>query len=207
MAGLEDDYANAGFSQRLGFGARPALIIVDFVMAYLDPDSPLYAGVEAELETSKRLLDAARAAAIPVFWSNVEYEPGGGNGGQFYRKIAALSVFDRGSALGAFPEKMAPIESETVITKQYPSAFFGTSLSQALGALDIDCCVIAGLTTSGCVRATALDALQNDFIPIVVEDACGDRDQGVHQANIFDLGAKYADIVSTEEAIAYFSRF
>lgn len=206
MSNLDADYAKAGFGNALGFGARPALLIVDFVMAYLDADSPLYAGVERELAATERLVAAARSAGVPVIWTNVEYEPGGADGGQFYRKVPALKVFDRGSSLGAFPPSLQPGESEPVITKQYPSAFFDTPLAEMLTGQEIDCCVIAGLSTSGCVRASALDALQHGFIPLVVEDACGDRDAGVHAANIFDLGAKYADIISANDAIAYFAR-
>ena len=206
MSRLDDDYANAGFNKSLGFGAAPVLLVVDFVMAYLEPDSPLYAGVEKELSVNERLVAAARTAGVPVIWTNVEYEPGGADGGHFYRKIGALTVFDRGSPLGAFPPTLQPEPGERVVTKQYPSAFFDTGLADALREMGADCCVITGLTTSGCVRASALDALQNGFIPLVVPDACGDRHQGVHDANIFDLQAKYADLLTVDEAEVYFSR-
>jgi maleamate amidohydrolase len=201
---LDADYASAGFGKGLGFGRRPALLIVDFVMAYLVRESPLYAGAEAVLAANEQLLAAARAAAVPVFWTNVEYTPGGADGGHFYRKIAALRVFDRGSPLGAFPPSLMPAAGEIIVTKQYPSAFFGTQLATLLTARGIDTCIVTGLSTSGCVRASALDALQHGFVPVVVEDACGDRDRRVHEANIFDLGAKYADIVTSAEAARYF---
>lgn len=200
---LEQDYAGAEFGQRLGFGDRPALVIVDFVMAYLVKDSPLYAGVEDTLGSCRRVLTAARRAGIPVIFTNVEYHPGGVDGGIFFRKVGALKVFERGSPLGAFPQSLEPRAEELVITKQYPSAFFGTSLSATLTSLGIDTLIVTGLTTSGCVRATALDAMQNGFIPIVVADACGDRDPRPHEANLFDLQAKYADVVSEAEVIAW----
>ena len=206
MSELDEDYEKAGFNKSLGFGARPVLLVIDFVMAYLDEDSPLYAGVEAELRANETLVAAAREAGVPVVWTNVEYEPGGADGGHFYRKIAALTVFDRGSPLGAFPPSLTPAADERVVTKQYPSAFFDTGLAETLREMGVDCCVITGLSTSGCVRASALDALQYGFIPLVVPDACGDRDQAVHDANIFDLKAKYADMLSVDEALAYFSR-
>jgi nicotinamidase-related amidase len=145
-------------------------------------------------------------AGVPVFWTNVVYQPGGADGGHFYRKIKALCVFDRGSPLGAFPPSLTPRDDEIVVTKQYPSAFFGTQLATMLTAARVDTCVITGLSTSGCVRATTLDALQHGFIPVVVEDACGDRDQRVHDANIFDLGAKYADVVRSDAVEAYFRK-
>lgn len=200
---LDQDYTAAGFGNPLGFGARPALLIVDVVMAYLDPASPLYAGVEAELKINERLLAAARAAAIPVLFTRVEYTPGGADGGYFYKKVKALKVFDRGGPLGAFPPSLAPRADEVVITKQYASAFFGTSLGSTLSALGVDTVLITGYSTSGCVRATALDALQNGFIPVVVADACGDRDARVQAANLFDLAAKYADVQPSEAVISW----
>ncbi|QLC25382.1 isochorismatase family protein [Parasphingopyxis algicola] len=206
MTELDEDYARAGFNKSLGFGERPVLLVIDFVMAYLDPDSPLHAGVEAELKVNEKLVAAAREAGVPVIWTNVEYEPGGADGGHFYRKIAALKVFDRGSPLGAFPPSLQPAPGERIVTKQYPSAFFGTGFAETLRAMDVDCCVITGLSTSGCVRASTLDALQHGFIPLVVPEACGDRDAAVHDANIFDLRAKYADMLSVDETLAYFSR-
>ncbi len=193
---LEQDYANAKFGQGLGFGEKPALVIVDFVIAYLDKSSPLYAGVEDTLESCKRVLAAAREAEIPVIFTNVEYDAAGINGGVFFRKIGALQVFLKGSPLGAFPESLTPEAGELVVTKQYPSAFFGTSLAPTLTSQGIDTVIVTGLTTSGCVRATALDALQYGFIPIVVREAVGDRDPRPHEANLFDLQAKYADVLS-----------
>lgn len=201
---VDADYAKAGFGNNLGFGVRPALLIVDYVIAYLDRQSPLYAGIEATLPIIERLLAAARGANVPIYWTNVEYMPGGADGGHFYRKIKALKVFDRGSPLGRFPPSLQPRDDEIVITKQYASAFFGTQLATLLTAARVDTCIVTGLSTSGCVRASTLDALQHGFIPVVVEDACGDRDRRIHDANIFDLGAKYADIVKSVEVEAYF---
>lgn len=200
---LDLDYEKAGFGNRLGFGKRPALVLVDFMMAYLDPESPLYAGVEAELGVAEKLLQAARGAAIPVLFTRVEYTPGGADGGHFYRKVATLKYLDRGNPLGALPPSLQPAAGEIVVVKQYASAFFGTSLAATMNSLGCDTAIIGGLTTSGCVRATALDALQNGFIPIVVADACGDRDERVQRANLFDLAAKYADVVKSPEVLEY----
>lgn len=198
----EDDYKKSGFGQTLGLGESPVLLVIDMVMAYFEPSSPLYAGVEAELRTTQALVKAARSKGVPVIWTNVEYEPGGLNGGHFYRKIEALKVFDRGSPLGSFPPDLKPVDGELVLTKQYPSAFFGTPLASHLTAIKADTVLVTGVTTSGCVRASTLDALQYGFAPIVVEDACGDRDADIQRANIFDLGAKYADIMQASDVIA-----
>ncbi len=202
MDDLTADYATAGFSGRLGFGARPAVVVVDVVMAYLDRSSPLYAGVEEAVASAARIVDVARVALVPVVFTRVEFAPGGADGGLFYRKVPALRVFDRGSPLGGFPDDPRPREDEVVVTKQYASAFFGTSLASTLAAMSIDTVVVVGLSTSGCVRATAVDALQHGFTPIVVRQAVGDRDDRVHDANLFDLQAKYADVVNEAEALA-----
>lgn len=199
---LSANYKGA-FDGHLPFGQRPALLIVDFVKAYLDPDSPLYAGVEDALASNERLLAVARAAGIPVLWTNVVYTPGGKDGGVFYRKVPALKLFERGSPLGAFPDSLQPQDGELVISKQYASSFFGTHLASTLAAQGVDTLLITGLSTSGCVRATALDACQHGFLPFVVREACGDRHPGPHEANLFDLQAKYAEVISEAQAIAH----
>ena len=197
---LRANYVGA-FDGRLSFGERPALLIVDFVMAYLDKASPLYAHVEDALESNIRLLAAARAAGIPVIFTNVVYEKDGADGGLFFKKIPSLRVFVKGSPLGAFPPSLQPLDGDHVISKQFASAFFGTSLSDILTTAAVDTLLITGLSTSGCVRATALDALQSGFAPLVVRDACGDRHSAPHEANLFDLQAKYAEVVSEGTAI------
>ena len=200
-AELTANYAGA-FDGRLAFGRRPALIVVDLVDAYLVPGSPLYAGIESALESAIRVTAAARAAGVPVLFTNVEYLPGGADGGVFFRKVPALACFERGNPLGAFPARLAPHHGDAVITKRYASAFFGTHLAATLTAWQIDTLVICGTSTSGCIRATALDACQHGFIPYVVADACGDRHPDPHAANLFDLQAKYAEVVGEAEIVA-----
>jgi maleamate amidohydrolase len=197
---LGADYQQAGFGGRLPFGRKPALVIVDFVRAYIEPGSPLYANCAPAFESAKRVLAGARAAGIPVIFTGVEYEPGGINGGIFFRKVGALRVFERGSRLGEYCDGLEPRAGEWLLLKQYASAFFGTTLAPTLTAQGVDTVIITGVSTSGCVRATALDACQHGFIPYVVRDAVGDRDPRPHEANLFDLQAKYAEVV-TEAAI------
>ncbi len=199
---LNADYAAAGFGGRLAFGERPALLVIDVVMAYLDPASPLYAGVEDALASNIRLVEAARAAGVPVIFTRVLYTANGADGGVFYRKVPALKAYREGSPLGALPPDLQPRADEVVVTKQYASAFFGTSLASTLRFLGVDTVVMGGFSTSGCVRASALDAMQHGFIPFVVRDACGDRDPRPHEANLFDLQAKYAEVVGEADAIA-----
>jgi maleamate amidohydrolase len=199
-ADLQTNYAGA-FDGHLAFGKKPALLIVDFVMAYLDPMSPLYAGVEDALASNERLLAAARAASMPILFTNVVYQADGADGGLFYQKVPALKCFDKGSPLGAFPASLQPLPGETVISKQYASAFFGTPLAATLMEMGVDTLIVTGLSTSGCVRASALDALQHGFAPFVVREACGDRHPGPHEASLFDLQAKYAEVISEAEAM------
>lgn len=192
-------------SRRLEPGRRPALLVVDFVCAYLEPGSPLYACVEDARAAAAKLLAAARAAGIPVMHTNVAYEPGGADGGVFFRKLPALASFERGKhpELAAFAEGLEPRPGEPVFTKQYASAFFGTKLAEALKALEVDTLLIAGLSTSGCVRASAVDACQHGFVPLVVREAVGDRHPAPHEASLFDLQAKYAEVISLADAEAY----
>jgi len=199
---LSADYQAAGFSGRLAFGRQPALLVIDVVEAYLQKYSPLYAGVEDARDSNIRLVDAARRAGIPVIFTNVTYNAGGVDGGVFFRKVPALKVFLPGSPLGAFPAGIEPRADELVVSKQYPSAFFGTSVAPTLRAMGVDTVVMGGFSTSGCVRASAMDAMQHGFIPYVVREACGDRDSRPHEASLFDLQAKYAEVVSEVEAIA-----
>lgn len=203
---LDQNYARAGYHSRLGFGTRPALVLVDFVQAYFEEASPLYAGVDAALASALRVLAAARAAKVLTIFTNVTYAKGLIDGGIFTRKVPALKLFEAGNPMGAWPKGLEPQAGELVIAKQYPSAFFGTSLAATLTAAKIDTLVITGLTTSGCVRATCLDTMCHGFIPVVVREAVGDRDARPHEANLFDMSAKYADVVSETEVIDYLRR-
>ncbi len=199
---LEDSYKST-FDGRLGFGRAPALVLIDFVRAYFDRASPFYAGVEDTLASALRIRDAARGAGVPVFYTNVVYHSGGADGGVFFRKLPALEVFTAGNPLGEWPEGLEPGAGEFVISKQYPSAFFGTSLATTLTSMGVDTLIITGVTTSGCVRATCIDTVSHGFIPIVVRDACGDRHEAPHEANLFDMNAKYADVVDEAAVIGH----
>jgi maleamate amidohydrolase len=200
---LDRNYAQGGFSGRLDYGRRPALVVVDAAVAYLEPDSPLYAGVEDVIESIKRVLAVARASAVPVYFTEVRFQAGEADGGLFYRKVPALSCFDAGSELGRLADGLEPAAGEVLITKQYPSAFFGTALASSLTVRGVDTLIVTGLTTSGCIRATAVDAMQHGFVPVVVREAVGDRHPGPHEANLFDLQAKYAEVVSEHDVAAW----
>ncbi|MEU8003031.1 isochorismatase family protein [Catellatospora sp. NPDC049111] len=200
---LDADYARAGFARRLGWGERPAVLLVDPVAAYTVGGSPLRLDTgQAALEAMAALLAAARAAGLPVVLTGVRYADAScAEAPLFAAKVPALAAFAAGSPLGEFPAEVAPAPGEHVVLKHYASAFAGTSLPAWLTAHRVDTLVIGGFSTSGCVRASAVDALQHGFRPMVVREACADRDPGPHEANLFDLDAKYADVVSLSEAL------
>ena len=202
---LAANYAKV-YDNRIGFGKKPALVLVDFVQAYFEPDSPLFAGVDAALASALRVREAARAKSLPVILTGVVLHPSGLDGGRFLQKAKPLACFTAGNPLGAWPAGLEPFADEFVISKQYPSAFFGTSLASLLTSMGVDNVILTGLTTSGCVRASCVDAMSHGFITTVVREACGDRHPGPHEANLFDMNAKYADVVGEAEILAYIDR-
>ncbi|WP_137131128.1 isochorismatase family protein [Rhizobium sp. FY34] len=202
---LAANYAKV-YDNRIGFGKKPALVLVDFVQAYFEPDSPLFAGVDAALASALRVREAARAKSLPVILTGVVLHPSGLDGGRFFQKAKPLACFTAGNPLGAWPAGLEPFADEFVISKQYPSAFFGTSLASLLTSMGVDNVILTGLTTSGCVRASCVDAMSHGFITTVVREACGDRHPGPHEANLFDMNAKYADVVGEAEILAYIDR-
>ena len=202
---LAANYSRA-YDTRVGFGRRPALILIDFVQAYFDPACDLYAGVDAPLASALRVRAAARAAGVPVILTRVAYQKAGFDGGRFFEKAAPLRHFMPGTGMGEWPAGLAPEPDELVITKQYPSAFFGTSLASSLTAGGFDSVILTGLTTSGCVRATCVDAMSHGFTTAIVREACGDRHPAPHEANLFDMNAKYADVVTEAEVITLFEQ-
>jgi maleamate amidohydrolase len=202
---LDQNYSKAGYHAAQTRGSRPALVLVDFAHAYFDPEAPLYGGegCVAARDHAIKLADAARRTGIPVIFTEVKYQPGGGDGGAFYAKVPALSCFDAGTDTQKLVDGLDVGPDDLMITKQYPSAFFGTSLAATLQFMKIDTLIIGGLTTSGCVRATCIDSISSGFVTLIAEEACGDRAAGPHEANLFDMSAKYADLISTDDAIAY----
>jgi maleamate amidohydrolase len=199
---LDANYAKA-YGNRAGFGKKPALVLIDFAQAYFDEDCDLHAGVEDALASALRVRDVAHAVGVPVILTEVSYQPGGINGGRFFEKARPLKAFVKGQKTAAFAEGLVPRDDEIIVTKQYPSAFFGTSLASTLTAMGIDSVILTGLTTSGCVRASCVDSMSCGFTTSVVREACGDRHPAPHEANLFDMNAKYADVVSEAEILSY----
>jgi maleamate amidohydrolase len=194
----------AGFSGRVGWGPRPAVVVIDLVRAYTHPDGPFaLPDAQAAVEATAELVETARGKDVPVVWTVVRYAAGLADGGLFVRKVPALACFAEDAAGDWGDLALEPAAGELVVVKQYASAFFGTSLATTLHTAGVDTLVIAGVSTSGCVRATAMDALNSGFRPQVVRDACADRTPALHDSNLADLDAKYADVVEMTEVLAH----
>src|SRR5262249_37186748 len=200
--GVADLYRQRGLAGRVGFGERPALVVVDMIHGFTDPASPLGSNLDAEVAATKRLLAAARGADLPVHFTSIEFHDGSG-GSPFVAKIPAIRTLLPGTRLVAVDDRLEPRATEPVWTKVGASAFFGTPLAAALTYRGVDTVLLAGCTTSGCVRASAVDSCQHGFRTIVVREAVGDRACEPHEANLFDIDAKYGDVVGLEEALAY----
>lgn len=199
----EENYRGV-FDGTVGFGSRPAVVVIDFMRAYTTPGSPFYAeGVVHAIAATVPLLAAARAAGVPVIHTRVLYHPSGLDGGWFVRKVPFLRRLVAGEPLAELDPAVAPLPEEVVLVKQYPSPFFGTPLAPMLTALGIDTLILAGCSTSGCVRAAAVDGLQHGFRVIVPRECVGDRHEAPHDAALFDINAKYGDVVPRDRAIAY----
>lgn len=188
-------------NQIIGLGVKPALIVVDATIGFTDPASPLGSESRAELDVIRRLTAAFRSRELPVVYTVNAYAYAA-EASVFRQKIPLLNLLAEGSPAAAIATLVAPQPSDIVIRKGLPSAFFDSPLRQILINLGVDSVVVCGFTTSGCVRATAVDALQCNFRLLVARDACGDRDRSAHEANLRDIGLKYGDVVSADEAIA-----
>jgi maleamate amidohydrolase len=196
-------YAKARLGESVTLGSRPAVLVVDFSCGFTDPECTLGADMTEQVEATKRLLDAARAKGLPVIFTTIGFEPSLKDGGLWLEKAPALGDLQIGGRWVQIDSRLEPQEGETIVVKKGASAFFGTNLAAILISQGIDSVVLCGATTSGCVRATAIDLLQYGFPTLVPRECVGDRAQAPHDANLFDIQAKYADVVSVEEALDY----
>ena len=196
-------YDDNEFGESVGLGEKPALVVIDLIDAFTDPGSNLGSDVSDVLDRTERLLTAFRDQGLPRYFTTVAYEESYGDAGMFIEKVPAMRELELGTERVAVDDQVAPVDDERVILKKYASAFFGTDLETELTTHRVDTLVLAGVTTSGCIRATAVDSLQHGYRTIVPADAVGDRAEGPHKANLFDIDAKYGDVVKTDEVIAY----
>ena len=201
-----DDYRQKGFADRSGFGQKPALLIVDFCNGFTDPTSPLGGDFSSQLAVTQELLQAFREAGLPIAYTTVAYESDLRDGGVFVKKVPSLGILLIGSPAVEIDDCIKPRFDEPVYVKKYASAFFGTELDSYFSSLAVDTVVIVGATTSGCIRASAVDSMQYGYHTVVVSDGVGDRAEGPHEANLFDIDAKYGDVVPASEVLAQFQK-
>jgi maleamate amidohydrolase len=202
-----DVYATHGFGGRQGAGERPAVVVVDFIEGFTDPESALACDADAAVAATRALLDGARAASVPVFFTTVSYSDADlKRAAMFVAKAPALATLRPGSPWVEVDARLARTEDEPVLVKLFASAFFGTPLDELLREAGCDTVIVAGASTSGCVRATAVDALQYGYRVLVPRDAVADRARDAHNASLVDIDAKYGDVITLDEAVAAVER-
>jgi nicotinamidase-related amidase len=183
-----------------GMGQRPALIVVDVVVGFTDPACPLGSEADAVVQANVELMNAFHQAQMPVVLTTVVYH-NEEQASVFRARVPALNLLTPDSQWVQFDPRLPIVETDLQLEKRHASSFHGTDLNNWLRANHVDTVVVTGLTTSGCVRATAVDGLQNNYRVLVPREACGDRDEQAHEANLYDLNAKYADVVSLGEVL------
>lgn len=197
------EYRTKGLAGEVGFGERPAVVVVDLIVGFTDPASPLGSNLDDVVDATRRLLDAAREAGAPAFFTTTVYGPDARDAGVFLRKVPSLAILKAGSRWVELDPRLARRPEENVLEKKYASAFFGTPLASTLTSLGVDTVLLAGATTSGCIRASAVDAMQHGFRLIVPRECVGDRASEAHRANLLDIHGKYGDIVELGSVLEY----
>jgi maleamate amidohydrolase len=202
-AALRAEFRRKGLGGRVGFGENPAILVVDLIRGFTDPRSPLAGALEPQLKATNEMLELARDTEVPIIFSTVAYDEGLLEAGLWIRKIPSIDRLVEGSEWVEIDPRLNRRANEMVLTKKYASCFFGTDLASRLLSRRVDTLLITGCTTSGCVRASAVDACSYGFHTIVVEDAVGDRAELPHLASLFDIDSKYGDVVGLAYATAY----
>lgn len=196
-------YERARLGQSVTSGARPAVLVVDLSRGFTDPECVMGADLTAVVEATRRVLATARAGEVPVIFTTIGFESNLKDGSLWLQKAPALAELQIGGKWVAIDPRLERREDETVILKKGASAFFGTNLPSILVSQGVDTVILCGATTSGCIRATAIDLMQYGYPALVPRECVGDRAQGPHEANLIDIQAKYADVVSVEDTLSY----
>jgi nicotinamidase-related amidase len=193
---------------RIGFGIKPALLIIDMYNAITLKSSPAHIDLDEQIRQINRILEVTRPKNILTIFTTIAYEEGYLDGGVWVNKLpSVLKVMKMGSNEAQIDERLKPVEGEYTLVKKYASAFFGTPLASMLTSAGVDTVIVCGETTSGCVRASVVDAVSYGFRPIIPKECIGDREKGPHEANIYDMNLKYGDVVSIEEVLEYLQRY
>jgi nicotinamidase-related amidase len=194
-------FRERGFGQPLGIGNKPCFLVVDVIKGFTDPAMPLGADLSRQIEVINRLLTAVHEKNLPVIFTTIAYEENMGDSGIWLKKMGGLKTLKFGTDAVQLDPRLHYKKGDVILNKKYASAFFGTDLISRLNVNGIDTVIVTGCTTSGCVRATVVDALQYGYRPIVVKDAVGDRSLASHDQSLFDMEQKYADVLNASELI------
>lgn len=200
---LRSQFKEKGLGGRIGFGRRPALLVVDMIRGFTDARSPLAGDLDEQLKATQELLGRARCAGVPIIFSTVAYDTDLQEAGKWIQKIPSNSWLVEGSEWVELDDRLERQNNEMLLVKKYASCFFGTDLAARLVSKSIDTLILVGCTTSGCIRATAVDSCSYGFHTIVVEEGVGDRAELPHLASLFDIDNKYGDVVGLAEANTY----
>ena len=200
-------YTAAGFGDRVPRGTRPAVLVVDFSFGFTDPAYPTAADMSAEIAATRKLLEVARNRGIPVIFTTIAFDPAQLRSSAWLRKAKGMAALLSGTRLVQIDDRLAPRPDEPVVAKHGASAFFGTDLAAMLTARQADTLIVTGATTSGCVRASVVDAVQSGFNVLVPRECVADRAAAPHAANLFDIDQKYGDVVSLQDALDYLTAF
>lgn len=203
FSGNMSGYRDKGFAKRSGYGNKACLLVVDFIVGFTDPSTPLGGDFSSQLAVTNRLLPAFRSAGLPVAYTTIAYESHFRDAGMFIKKVPSLAILLKGTPMVEVDSRIAPKPGDRIVEKKYASAFFGTDLDSWLRSQGVDTIVMVGCTTSGCIRASAIDSLQHGYHTVVVRDGVGDRPEGTHEANLVDIDAKYGDVVSAAEVLEH----
>ena len=197
-------FAERGFGQEIGFGEKPAILVIDMMNAFTDERLALGTNQDSQIKIICKILSAAREMHIPIFFTVTKYDDKDlSDAGLWFRKMKGLAILCAKTNEAKIDVRLERKSSEPIIIKKYASAFFGTDLITRLNSIRVDTIILSGCTTSGCIRATAVDAIQMGFRPVVVKDAVSDRSENAHKQSLFDLQAKYADVVESNNVISY----
>ena len=202
METQQSHYDNIGFSDRTGFGSRPAILVIDMCRGITEPGK-MYIDMDAHIPCIAAILDAARRVGAPVIFTTVAYHADLSDAGMFGKKARLVQDFLYGSPLVDIDPRLPVLESDHLMVKKFPSAFYGTNLQSMLTGVGVDTTVVVGNSTSGCIRATVCDSVSGGFRTVVPEDCVADRAQLSHSVNLFDMDAKYADVVSSAAVVSY----
>jgi len=197
-------YETAGFGAPVPRGSRPAVVVVDFTYGFTDTRYPTAADMSAPVAATRKLSDAARAAGFPVIYTTIAYHPGETDKLPWLRKATGMAALVEGSRLVEIDAATGIQPGDPVVVKKGASAFFGTSLAALLSGTETDTVIVTGATTSGCVRASVVDAVQSGFNVLVPADCCADRARAPHDANLYDMQQKYADVTDSADILAWF---